>query len=90
MNHNKEVVRILSSKKGALKPVLPFDLTKTMPVLFDLSARSRELERIDPNDVEMFTNYVFARLRRRPSSVTDVELPDDLERIQGEEFRLCI
>ncbi|NIM15248.1 MAG: peptidoglycan DD-metalloendopeptidase family protein [Candidatus Aminicenantes bacterium] len=65
MNHSKEVVRILRSQRGALKPVLPFDLTKTAPVLFDLSARSRELEGIDLNDVEMFSDYIFAELRRR-------------------------
>lgn len=69
MNHNREVVRILRSKRSELKPVLPFDLTKTTPVVFDLSARSRELAGIDLNDVEMFTNYVFAELRRQDASV---------------------
>ncbi|UCH95642.1 MAG: peptidoglycan DD-metalloendopeptidase family protein [Candidatus Aminicenantes bacterium] len=69
MNHNKEVLRVLRSQKGSVKPVLPYDLTKTTPVLFDLSARSRELEGIDLNDVEMFTNYIFAELRRQGTPV---------------------
>jgi murein DD-endopeptidase MepM/ murein hydrolase activator NlpD len=69
MNHSKEVMRILRSRRGKLKPVLPFDLIKTAPVLFDLSAHSRELAGIDLNDVEMFTNYVFAELRRQGAPV---------------------
>jgi len=69
MNRSKEVERILRSKRGDLKPVLPFDLTKLAPVLFDLSARSRELAGIDLNDVVMFTNYVFAELRRQGTPV---------------------
>jgi murein DD-endopeptidase MepM/ murein hydrolase activator NlpD len=69
MNHSNEVVRILRSKRGAVKPVLPFDLAKTAPVLFDLSGRNRELEGIDLNDADMFTNYVFAELRRQGKAV---------------------
>jgi murein DD-endopeptidase MepM/ murein hydrolase activator NlpD len=69
MNHSKEVVRILQSYKGNLKPVLPFDLTQTTPVVFDLSAGSRGLAGIELNDVEMFTNYVFAEMRRQGAPV---------------------
>lgn len=69
MNNSQEVVRILRSKRDALKSVLPFDLTQTKPVLFDLSAGSRELAEIDLNDVEMFTKYVFAELRREGTPV---------------------
>jgi murein DD-endopeptidase MepM/ murein hydrolase activator NlpD len=65
MNHSKKVVSILRGKRGTLKPVLPFDFTETAPVLFDLSAHSRELEGIDLNDVEMFSDYIFAELRRQ-------------------------
>lgn len=69
MSNREEVERILCSKRGDLKPVLPFDLTQTKPVLFDLSAGSRELAGIDLNDVEMFTKYIFAQLRRQGTPV---------------------
>lgn len=65
MNHYKEVVRILHLQKSAMKPVLPLDLTQTTPVFFDFSGGNRELMGIDLNDTEMFTNYVFAELRRQ-------------------------
>jgi murein DD-endopeptidase MepM/ murein hydrolase activator NlpD len=65
MDHNKEVLRILLSQKSAVKPVLPLDLTKTAPAVFDLSDRNRQLAEIDLNNVKMFTSYVFAELHRQ-------------------------
>jgi peptidoglycan LD-endopeptidase LytH len=69
MNRNYDVVRLLRSRKSELKPVLPFDFTKTAPVLFDLSASNQELAGIDLNDTEMFSNYIFTRLHRRGTPV---------------------
>lgn len=68
-NHNKDVVRILRSRKEAVKPVLPFDLTETAPLVFDLSADSREMAGIDLTDVKLFSDYVFDKLRRHDTLV---------------------
>jgi murein DD-endopeptidase MepM/ murein hydrolase activator NlpD len=69
MNHNDEVVHLLRSHRSAMKLVLPFDLTRRAPVLFDLSAANRELAGIDLNDTERFTDYIFTELRRRGNPV---------------------
>jgi murein DD-endopeptidase MepM/ murein hydrolase activator NlpD len=69
LNHNKDVVRILRNKKDSLKPVLPFDFTKTLPVIFDLSISSGEMEGIDLNNIEKFTKHIFSVLRRQDTQV---------------------
>jgi peptidoglycan LD-endopeptidase LytH len=69
LNHNKEVVQILRIKKDALKPVLPFDFIKTVPVIFDLSISSREMEGIDLNNTDKFTKHIFSILRHQDTLV---------------------
>jgi len=69
MNHDKDVVRILRSRRDAVKPVIPFDLAKITPVVFDLSANSREMEGIDLTDVKAFSDYLFGEMRRRGTPV---------------------
>jgi murein DD-endopeptidase MepM/ murein hydrolase activator NlpD len=69
MTHSSKVVRVLRRKQGTMARVLPFDLTETVPVVFDLSARNHRLEGIDLNDAEMFTDYVLGELRRQGTPV---------------------
>ena len=65
MSHTSELVRVLRGGRDTFKPVVPFDLKKTVPVVFDLSERNRELEGIDIDDPVKFTAYVFGELRVR-------------------------
>lgn len=65
MNHDNEVVRILRAGHGAFKPVVPVDLGKHAPLVFDLSKGNRELDGIDLDDPVKFSAYVFGKLRKR-------------------------
>jgi len=65
MSDISEVVRVLRGKRGTFRSVVPFDLGKTGPLVFDFSERNRELGGIDLDDPVKFTAYVFGELRRR-------------------------
>lgn len=69
MAFTDEVVQVLRKMRDTFKPVVPFDLRKTVPEVFDLSERNRALEHIDLDNPEEFTSYIFGELRRKGKPV---------------------
>lgn len=69
MSDTTDVVRVLHGMRDAFKPVVPFDLRKTTPAVFDLSERNEALESIDLDNPEEFTAYIFGELRRQGKPV---------------------
>ena len=69
MNHNKKVLQTLLANKNTFKPVLPFNFSQNVPVVFDLSKKNQILLNLNFNDIEMFSDYIFSELGKMGTPV---------------------
>jgi murein DD-endopeptidase MepM/ murein hydrolase activator NlpD len=63
------VVQALAAHRHELAPVIPDDLSRTRPVILDLSDGNQELAGIDTSDTSAFTEYVFGVMEAQGAQI---------------------
>jgi len=62
MSSEHELVGVLRRNAGSVRPVLPFDLRRLEPVVFDFTEGNRGLARVDLNDTAGFADALFREI----------------------------
>ncbi|MTI20850.1 peptidase M23 [Fulvivirga sp. RKSG066] len=66
---SQSLADILEKNQEQFAAVTPYDLNKENVVIFDLTSKNEQLNQLDLNDEEAFTNYIFDRLKNNKVDV---------------------